>query len=351
MFFKNIFTKEDLPTAISARVQRFRPLRNVDAIMIGTYQQGECAYQSVGSLAPDAESGFQIGSITKVITAYLLLQLCSEKKIHLDETLEALIGTAVPLSARAKSITLRQLATHTSGLPRLPPFFIDRLEQLTAEQGEAIMDNPYECATKAEMLAYLGTTEGCHEASRFVYSNYGMGLLGHVAELLTGQSYESLLTEKVFQPLGMHRSYIPDSQALKAGLLPGYCADGKAAPLWTFQSLAGAGAIVSNTADMLTFIQANLQEDAVLFQQMRQPQSPGKTGLGWMQPTWIDRLMGNKTIVFHNGMVGGYAAYLAIDAATKTGVVILANQEVDVTGLGMAVMREVRSRASPTTKP
>ena len=113
--------------------------------------------------------------------------------------------------------------------------------------------------------------------------------------------------------------------------------------MWTFSSLAGAGAFNSNAEDMMKFIQANIENGSILSQtlkKMHEPKFGGDTGVGWMQPTFLDRFFGNKTVVWHNGMVGGYASYVSIDTKTKTGIVIFSNKAVDVTMLGMMLTRQ-----------
>lgn len=78
---------------------------------------------------------------------------------------------------------------------------------------------------------------------------------------------------------------------------------------------------------------------------MHGQQFGGSTGIGWMLPTFIDRFMGNKYIVWHNGRVGGYTSYISIDTKNETGVVVLSNKSVDVTMLGTMLTRQVRTQS------
>ncbi len=78
---------------------------------------------------------------------------------------------------------------------------------------------------------------------------------------------------------------------------------------------------------------------------MHARQHAGDAGIGWMQPTFLDRVFGNQTMVWHNGMVGGYASYVSIDTNAKTGIVILSNSAIDVTMLGMMLTRQVRTQS------
>jgi CubicO group peptidase (beta-lactamase class C family) len=70
-----------------------------------------------------------------------------------------------------------------------------------------------------------------------------------------------------------------------------------------------------------------------------------RTSIGWMQPGFIERFFGNKTTIWHNGMVGGYASYVAVDLQTKSGVVLLSSKAVDVTMLGIMLVRQARTQS------
>ena len=99
---------------------------------------------------------------------------------------------------------------------------------------------------------------------------------------------------------------------------------------------------------MLRFIQANVEEGGPLslsFEKMREPQFKGDTGIGWIQPKFLDKFFGNEQIVWHNGMVAGYASYLSIDAKAKTGIVILTNKAVGPEILGMKLARQIRTQS------
>jgi len=203
------------------------------------------------------------------------------------------------------------------------------------------------------VFEYLETAEDLRKEGRFEYSNFGMGLLGHVLEFVTGKDYESLVVEKVLAPLGMNGTAITLTPEIKGRLAQGYTSKGMPTRIWTFAALAGAGAFNSNAEDMVRFIQANLEEGwpaALSFQKMRKPQFGANTGIGWLQPRFLDRFFGNRKVVWHNGMVAGYASYLSIDAENRTGVVILTNQANATDMLGIMLTRLVRTQSwSPGT--
>ncbi|MEJ2456528.1 MAG: serine hydrolase, partial [Candidatus Thiodiazotropha sp.] len=219
---------------------------------------------------------------------------------------------------------------------------------------EELMLDPYSHLSPQIVFDYLATAEGKTKGGRFEYSNYGMGLLAHVLELVTGEEYESMVREKVLLPLGMRNTAITLSPELKKKLAQGYTAKGLPTRVWTFAALGGAGAYSSTAEDLTRFIQASVAESGLaskLLLEMSEKQFNGETGIGWMQPSFIDRFVGNQAVVWHNGMVGGYASYLSLDAVNKSGVAILTNQATTIDMLGMMLTRHVRTQSWSTNSP
>nr|BFE81614.1 hypothetical protein GCM10020093_042150 [Planobispora longispora] len=155
---------------------------------------------------PDADTVFEIGSVSKVFTALALARLAVAGKADLDEPLAALLpeGTRVP-SRDGKEITLRHLATHTSGLPRLPKGMLLRalLRPSTPD--------PYAGCTAEFLLGTLAATRlGAVPGRRFRYSNLGAGLLGLALARRAGTDYETLITREICEPLGMTDTGLTD---------------------------------------------------------------------------------------------------------------------------------------------
>ena len=210
------------------------------------------------------------------------------------------------------------------------------------------MRDPYGHLGPEYVFEYLGSTEDQRAPGRFAYSNFGMGLLGHVLEFITKRDFESLVHEKLIAPLEMRHTAITLTPEMREHVAQGYTEKDAPCSLWTFRALAGAGAYNSSVEDMMRLIRANIEDDSFMsptLKKMHAPQSGGETGIGWIQPTFLDRFFGNKTVVWHNGMVGGYASYLSVDTKTKTGIVILSNKAIDVTMLGMMLTRKARTQS------
>jgi CubicO group peptidase (beta-lactamase class C family) len=349
----NTTDAKDLQASINEEVAQFLKQPQVRGVVVGVYKDGKSFIKGYGTISgaadstvPDGATVFQIASVSKVFTATLLQILCDEGVVNMDATLDELLGRSMPLSPTVQQVTLRQLATHTSGFPRIPQSLGEKATE-AAKDDDPLLD-PYSHLGPQYIFDYLATAEGKKDAGRFEYSNYGMGLLGHVLEKVTGKDYESMVKERILAPLGMKGTGVTLSSSMQMHLAQGHTAKGSPTPIWHFAALAGAGALNSNVQDVLKFIQANVDDGKLLsrpFEKMQQPQFSGDTGIGWMQPTFIDKFLGNEQVVWHNGMVGGYASYLSIDAKTKTGVVILANKALPPDMMGMMLMRKVRTQS------
>ena len=113
--------------------------------------------------------------------------------------------------------------------------------------------------------------------------------------------------------------------------------------------MTGAASFLSNASDMIKFIKANLKENETSIStsliHTHKRQLNGETGLGWILPSGADKLLGNKDIVWHNGMAGVYASFLAIDKTNGYGIIILSNKAIDVTTFGMKMVRTIRTQS------
>src|SRR4030095_12775138 len=145
-----------------------------------------------------------------------------------------------------KEITLFDLATQTSGLPRLPTNFTPK-DPL----------NPYADYTVDQLYAFLSSytlTRGIGE--QYEYSNLGVGLLGHILTLRAGTDYEALVRKRICEPLRIADAKIKLSSEMLAILATGHNQALKPVPNWDLPTLAGAGALRSTVNDMLKFVRS-----------------------------------------------------------------------------------------------
>jgi len=208
----------------------------------------------VGDAGPTArplgeQSVFEIGSITKVFTATLLADMVARGEVSLSDPVSDYLPDEVTMPSRGgREITLLDLSTQHSGLPRLP----DNLSP-------ANMSNPYADYTVEQLYSFLSGHELRRDVgSEFEYSNLGVGLLGHVLARAGGGSYEEIVRERILEPLGMSMTGITLEGDMQDWMANGHDEEGNVVPLWDLPTLAGAGALRSDVGDMLTFLAANI---------------------------------------------------------------------------------------------
>jgi CubicO group peptidase (beta-lactamase class C family) len=268
-----------------------------------------------GATSPlDRAASFPLASISKVFTSTLLALLVERRSIRLDSTLGELIDNRLPPPVAA--ITLEQLATHTSGLPRLPAGLLR----------DADPANPYAHVDAAALLSYLrNTAPGAIVDGRdsYEYSNFGYALLGAALEAASGKSYADIIFELIFQPLGMADSFVWSSGAALRDIVPGMDVDGKFASTWQMGAFVPAGGVVSNVADMARFMRTLLDCDSPIgaatqwaFEPRHSPAHGPAVALGWHC---------SEAIRWHNGETYSHHAMLALDSESHSGVLALWN--------------------------
>ena len=260
---------------------------------------------------------FEIGSITKVFTTLVLIDMVTKGEVRLDEPIETYLpGVRVP-EIDKKKITLRHLATHRSGLPSLPDNFNPKNPM-----------NPYEDYSVENLYDFLNhytLTRAPEE--QFEYSNVGMGLLGYILSKKTGQRYEELVRSRICDPLEMKNTGISMTPDMEQNFAKGYHLKQEVSH-WDIPTLAGAGALRSNIKDMTRFLSVNmgLLNSSVTdllkecHKQQYQTGPMGDIGLGWM----IDHSK-DGDIVWHNGGTYGFRTFLGFNTKTQKGIVVLSN--------------------------
>ncbi|MGA7808097.1 serine hydrolase, partial [Bradyrhizobium sp.] len=278
--------------------------------------------------APDGDTVYEIGSITKTFTATLLAQAVLAGRVTLETPVAQLLPDFRIPARGGKQITLGELGTQHSGLPRMPTNFWP--------QDPA---NPYADYDAAKLKAFLAGYQLRRDpGDAYEYSNLGFGLLGLALSQSESTSFGAMTGERIFQPLGMTMSGTMFSDAMRAHLAPGRDVMGMAVKNWDLDALAGAGAIRSTANDMLRFLKANMGIDpsplaaAMKFAQAsRSDMGPAvRIGLAWITNA--------KGIIWHNGQTGGYHGFLGFTADGRRGVVVLANTAADTDDLGFATL-------------
>jgi CubicO group peptidase (beta-lactamase class C family) len=270
----------------------------------------------------NGDTVFEIGSVTKVFTSLLLAVMVQHNQVALDDPVAKYLPPSVKMPQRnGRSITLVDLATHTSGLPRLP-----------TNMHPKDPANPYADYSVEQLYEFLSTYQLTRDiGSRYEYSNLSGGLLGHVLARRAGKDYEALVVSEICAPLGMKSTTITLTPEMKAMLAVGHDAGLQQVENWDLPTLAGAGALRSTANDLLTFLASNLgftqtplAPAMAAMLKTRRPVGEGglEVALGWHIFT-----SNGKEIIWHNGGTGGYRSFIGFDPKTRVGVVALSNAE------------------------
>jgi serine-type D-Ala-D-Ala carboxypeptidase/endopeptidase len=303
----------------------YRSTRPFAALAVGVIQNGKKESFGFGELEHDDKKSpvdgrtlFEIGSCTKVFTSLSLAVLVSRGDVKLDDPIKTLLPDA-ELSEDAAKITLKELSTHTSGLPRIAAgMYFDAILN---------SDNPYKNYTPDRLLDVLKSWKAPPKKTS-AYSNLGAGLLGYVLQQKEhAENYESLIRSTVTTPLGLGDTVVTLSEDQQTRYATAHDTKGKSLKSWDFVALAGAGALRSTADDMLTFLDHQMHpessplNDAIeLSQQIQYEAKRGTMGLGWqISPK------GEHVAIWHNGATGGYRSFCAFERKSGIAVVLLSN--------------------------
>ena len=284
-------------------------IENGETKFYGIIRQGDSAVY-----LDNRNAVFEIGSISKVFTSTLLANLALEGKLNLDDNINNYIDWT--LNDKAK-ITFKQLASHTSGLPRMPTNF--------REVSELSPENPYKYYTEEKLKTYVTEqmylTKG--KKRKYNYSNVGAGLLGYVLTEIEGKPYKSILLEKVLFKYGM-TSTTTNRALFDNRLVKGLDANGQEVSNWDLGALVGAGGILSTVEDLSKFAKAQFNPDnrelAMTRERVADASWKMDIGLGW-------HIINSKSdpFVWHNGGTLGYKSSMAVHAEKKSAVIVLSN--------------------------
>ena len=277
-----------------------------------TYQCADAADR--GRIGPD--TAFEIGSVSKTMTATLLAGLILQGKGSLDDPLASWLpeGTRVP-DYQGQPIRLRHVVTHTSGLPALP-----------SRLGATRLDDPYADLDADALLASLGQARlDAAPGTRYAYSNFASMLLSYAVARRAGSDFETLLRQRLFAPLGMERAYV-NAPPPGARAATGHTPNGRPASAWHFATdLAGVGGVRATLDDMVAYVQAGLGWKGQALQPALQLTHQPLSDAPPMAMNWMIARVNGRSVLAHEGGTGGFSSFVSIDPARARGVVILSD--------------------------
>ncbi|SDT81221.1 CubicO group peptidase, beta-lactamase class C family [Streptomyces sp. TLI_053] len=366
--------------------------QQVGAVVAGL-ARGAVEIRGAGRTGPGAAGGppgpdtlFEIGSVTKVFTSLALARLTLAGTVTLDDPLAEVLADALPsgVTVPAKGpepLALRHLATHTSGLPRLPSGML--LSSLLSPN----KPDPYAHCTAQSLLNGLGRTRLRAAPGRsFRYSNLGAGLLGLALAHRAGVGYGELVRREICEPLGLKDTVLEPSPEQTARLAPGHTTRGRPVPAWHLADLAGAGGLRSTAADLAVLLRAQLAaapeasgagttvsaapeaSGEALATSVAASERSGEAApstvlapaialtrevrhrvnpVAWMHLGWLGHRLhdrqGGHLQIWHNGGTGGYRSFVAFDPERQVGVIVLANTRRSVDAPGVRLLRTLQT--------
>ncbi|MFZ9594729.1 MAG: serine hydrolase domain-containing protein [Bdellovibrionia bacterium] len=321
-----------LPSALEGYFQNQSLLFPKEQILVGWIDSDGSQYQTFGNSpiqdqAAPLERLYEIGSLTKLFTTLSFTLLVEQGQLGWNDPVELFLPEL--RDTPAGQIRLIQLATHSSGLPR-DPFDPWNLTDLLRTQSIR-SGYPYSNCTHEQLIHFLKRVHLNQGLMAFQYSNVGISLLERVLTQVSGQGFETLITQQITEPLGMAGTTVRIPLAQTGSLLQGHHLFGFPVPPFELKALVGAGGLRSTMRDLLLFAQA----------QLRPPQTPlgnamaltqnftfsslgADLKLGWM----LQNSSRGNPIFWHHGLTDGFSSFLMIYPADQKALIVLRNRAV-----------------------
>jgi D-alanyl-D-alanine-carboxypeptidase/D-alanyl-D-alanine-endopeptidase len=317
------------------RIDRYRQSVGIVVGLIEPQGRRVIAYgklDQADSRPLNGDTVFEIASITKLLTALALAEMVQRGDVKLtDPVAKYLTGVKVP-ERGGHQITLEDLATHTSGLPREPSNL----------KARSVYD-PWAGYSFEDLSEFLSSYQLSRDpGGRFEYSNLGVALLGTALARRAGVNYEALIRKLITGPLGMASTAVTPTQEMAARLSAGHNYLLEPDPATKSNIFAPAGALRSTVNDLLKLLSAVLgYTQTPLAPAIRatlavhRPMAPlmarlvavvaGGTGGDQIHLGWSSTREKGVEVVWHSGAVPGFRSFIGFDRGMRRGVVVLSN--------------------------
>lgn len=330
--------KTHLDSVIDKMLSTYIQVKGNVGLSAGVYYKGKDYYYNYGEVKrggahlPTSHTRYEIGSITKTFTSTLLAIAVNQGKLTLQTPITRFLPDSVASNAALKAITLKELANHSSGLPRVPA----NLHTSVTEPAQ-----PYEHYDVKLMFSFLKGFKQIREPVKsYEYSNFAAGLLGVILEKVYHKPYEELVKQYITGPANFKDTRITLGPSELALLSQGYNEQNEAVPVWKFQAFQAAGALKSSAYDMLSYGRLQLSAPSTtlsgafkLTHQVTFNDQANVVGLGWHY------LPDNSNVVQHAGGTAGYRSFVGADLKKNIVVTILTNNASTGDALGVNLIQ------------
>ena len=325
---------------------------------------------------------FEIGQLSSLYTAAMLSLLVQRGDVNLTDRVSDFLPdtVTVPATPAGRPILIEHLATHTSGLPRRPDnlvsddpddplkgYSVELLYEYLARYADAQRDGlgsgfGYNVSEREDPVG----DDSFDPENRYAYSDLGMGLLGHVLERATGESYDDLVREMLGDPIKLANTANAPTQSMRTYLATGHDEARRPVPAWSDTTLVGGTGLRSNLHDMMTLVSANMgiiyalpedftEDDSTRYHASfdslivaREPTDEVgvRTALGWK----VRQDAQGRDIHWLTGRTNGFYAFAAFLKAWRKGVVVLSNSSANVEDIGFHLLSARNPLAPPPMK-
>ncbi|MGT8856416.1 serine hydrolase domain-containing protein [Enterobacter sp. 186315] len=360
---QELFTHQSLDGDVDSVVRHYMAQKSVPGMTVAViHHHGSPQFYSWGvtdavhqyPIRPDTL--FALGSLSKGITAEVVACLVNEGRLHWDDNLGTLLPPGTPLSVDAQKITLLELVTHTSGLPR-QNMDIPMLGKFIRYLGSG--ENFYTELDSNNVLRYLDNWQAPQQKVP-EYSNLGYALIGYILHYKTGEDIQRLASTYIFQPLHMaNSSFIPEQlkgypqRALgHAGDQPKFIPRGQLTPDWHFSNnMVAAASLYSNAEDLAAYVHYHVSttHNTLLdnvFAEVSNTDIQRPDGVQGI--AWTTDFIGVEKITYQVGYIGGYSSFIGFDKKRGNAVVVLQNTFNWSNYIGIALLMDMANNDSLT---
>ena len=307
---------------------------------IGIIKDGKTFFYHYGEIVreskklPNINTIYEIGSITKTFTGFLLAQAVNDKKINLDDDIRKYLPQKYPnLEFIKKPILIKHLVSHTSSIARIP-------NDLDKQPNYDPL-NPYANYSKTMVYNYLKTINLTAEpGTKQDYSNTGMALLGIILENIYGKSYEQLLQMFMLKPFQMQTTFQNVPENMELNFAQGYNQEGQLTPHWDLGVQVGAGGIKSSVLDMTTFLNENIKASNGTIKKSHEitfQNEKNTAGYAWV----IQKMKNGDTLFWHNGGTYGFTSFYGFIRENNCGIVVLNNSGNRVDNVAISILKNL----------
>ncbi len=289
---------------------------------------------SIGHTTNDSMNLFELGSVTKAITASLVSKLVEKGYFKLEDSVNDYLPASFA-NPRMENLKIKDLLEHTSGLPKKPNDFGTK---------EIHIQNPYANYTKFDLLRfYRDYLPRKKEKKEYLYAHTNYALLEIVIENAAQESYENLVTKEIFKPYGMNDSYISLSEQVQEELVDAYDRSSEKVYPWTFKSFAASNGIKASIEDIVSFVNVNITDDCFDGNHKKRIKTNLNdhiySGRGWhilVQEAPYD-------IISLSGKTSGHHVITAFIKETKTAVIVMTNSALGSDNLAFLILRMINN--------